>query len=68
MISRDIRITLGAISPADVRTAVEAHQLSLDWSGDSFMADHWLEGEHRSVVVDGEAVGVTGWTETDSAC
>jgi len=63
VISRDIRITLGAISPADVRTAVDSHQLSLDWSGDSFMADHWLEGEHRSVVVDGAAVGVTGWTE-----
>ena len=63
MISRDIRITLGAISPADVRTAVDSHQLSLDWSGDSFMADHWLEGEHRSVVVDGATVGVTGWTE-----
>ena len=63
MISRDIRITLDAISTADVHTAVEAHQLSLDWSGDSFMADHWLEGEHRSVVVDGAAVGVTGWTE-----
>ncbi len=56
-------IELTEISPADVRTAVEAHQLSLDWSGDSFMADQWLGGEHRAVVVDGEAVGVTGWSE-----
>jgi GNAT superfamily N-acetyltransferase len=63
VISRDIRITLGTIAPADVRIAVETHQLSLGWSGDSFMADHWLEGEHRSLVVDGEAVGVTGWSE-----
>jgi GNAT superfamily N-acetyltransferase len=27
------------------------------------MADHWLGGEHRAVVVDGESVGVTGWTD-----
>ena len=63
MISSGVEIRLDAISPADVRTAVDSHQLSLDWSGDSFMADHWLEGEHRSVVVDGEAVGVVGWSE-----
>ena len=63
MIRSDVEIRLDAISTADVHTAVEAHQLSLAWSGDSFMADHWLEGEHRSVVVDGEAVGVTAWSE-----
>jgi GNAT superfamily N-acetyltransferase len=56
-------IELAEVSPADVRAAVEVHQLSLEWSGDSFMADHWLEGEHRAVVVDGEAVGVAGWTD-----
>ena len=56
-------IELGEVSPADVRAAVGAHQRSLAWSGDSFMADHWLEGEHRSVVVDGQAVGVTGWSD-----
>jgi GNAT superfamily N-acetyltransferase len=56
-------IELTEISPADVRTAVDAHVRSLDWSGDSFMADRWLEGEHRRVVVDGEAVGVTGWSD-----
>ena len=44
-------IELGEASPADVRTAVEAHQRSLAWSGDSFMADRWLEGEHRAVGV-----------------
>jgi GNAT superfamily N-acetyltransferase len=56
-------IELGEVSSADVRTAVEAHQQSLDWSGDSFMARQWLAGEHRVVVVDGEPVGVTGWGE-----
>ena len=56
-------IELGEASPADVRTAVEAHQRSLAWSGDSFMADRWLEGEHCAVVVDCQAVGVTGWTD-----
>ena len=63
MIRRDVDIALVEISPADVRAAVDAHQLSLDWSGDSFMADHWLAGEHRAVVVDGAPVGVTGWGE-----
>jgi GNAT superfamily N-acetyltransferase len=56
-------IELTEISRADVRTAVDAHVRSLDWSGDSFMADRWLEGEHRRVVVDGQAVGVTGWSD-----
>ena len=56
-------IELTGISPADVRAAAVAHELSLDWSGDSFTADQWLEGEHRAVVVDGEHVGVTGWSE-----
>ncbi len=63
MTRRDVEIALAEISPADVRAAVEAHQLSLDWSGDSFMAHHWLEAEHRAVVVDGTPVGVTGWNE-----
>ncbi len=63
MIRRDLEVTFAEISPADVRTAVDAHLRSLDWSGDSFMADRWLEGEHRRVVVDGQAVGVTGWSD-----
>jgi len=63
VISSHVEIRLDAISPADARAAVVAHHRSLGWSGDSFMADHWLEGEHRCVVVDGEAVGVTGWTD-----
>jgi GNAT superfamily N-acetyltransferase len=63
VIRRDLEITLAEISPADVRTAVNAHEASLDWSGDSFMAGHWLGAEHRAVVVDGESVGVTGWTD-----
>jgi GNAT superfamily N-acetyltransferase len=63
VIRRDLEVTLAEISPADVRTAVDAHLRSLDWSGDSFMADRWLEGEHRRVVVDGQAVGVTGWSD-----
>ena len=63
MIRRDVAIALVEVSPAEVRAAVDAHQLSLDWSGDSFMADHWLAGEHRAVVVDGAPVGVTGWGE-----
>jgi GNAT superfamily N-acetyltransferase len=61
---RQVEIELAEISPAKVRTAVDAHLLSLEWSGDSFMADRWLEGEHRAVVVDGSPVGVAGWSES----
>lgn len=66
MIRRDVSISLEAISSEDARAAVDAHQLSLDWSGDSFMARLWLDATHRAVCVDGEAVGVAGWTADES--
>ena len=65
MIRRDVEIRLEEIEPAATRAAVDAHHLSLDWGGDSFMANLWLEATHRAVLVDGEAVGVTGWAADD---
>jgi GNAT superfamily N-acetyltransferase len=67
VIRRDVPITLGDIAPADASAAVERHQLSLDWSGDSFMGNLWLAATHRAVLVDGEPVGVAGWASEDDA-
>ena len=66
MIRRPVRVSLEDISVDDAHAAVDAHQLSLDWSGDSFMAHLWLDATHRAVCVDGEAVGVAGWTVDES--
>jgi GNAT superfamily N-acetyltransferase len=66
VIRREVSVELADITPAEARAAAEAHHLTLDWSGDSFMADRWLEGSHRRVLVDGEPVGVLGWDPEDS--
>jgi hypothetical protein len=37
MIRRDVSISLEDLPPGQARAAVDAHFLSLDWSGDSFL-------------------------------
>ena len=54
MIRSDVDIRLDEIEPAAARAAIDAHQLSLDWSGDDFLAQHWLGGTQRAVLVDGQ--------------
>jgi GNAT superfamily N-acetyltransferase len=66
VIRRDVSISLEATSPEEARAAIDAHQLSLDWSGDSFMAHLWLDATQRTICVDGEPVGVAGWTADES--
>jgi GNAT superfamily N-acetyltransferase len=63
VISRDVHIELGPIDTADYRAGVEAHHLSLEWGGDSFMAEQWLSGSRYAIVVDGRQVGVTSWND-----
>jgi GNAT superfamily N-acetyltransferase len=58
-------IRLDEIDPVEARAAVDAHQRSLDWSGDDYMSQRWLAATHRRVVVDGRPVGVAGWGEQD---
>ncbi len=65
MIRHDVEIRLEDVEPAAARAAIDAHHLSLDWSGDSFMANQWLEATHRAVLVDDEPVGVVGWSPDD---
>ncbi len=65
MIRRDVHVRLQKIAPAEFRAAVQAHHLSLDWSGDSFMADQWLATTRRAVLVDGRHVGVTSWVDEE---
>ncbi len=65
MIRHDVSISLGEIAPEDAGAAVERHQLSLDWSGDSFMGRLWQDATHHAVLVDGEPVGVVGWSVDD---
>jgi hypothetical protein len=66
VIRRDVLISLDDIAADAARTAIDAHQLTLDWSGDSFMAHQWLGATHRTVCMDGEPVGVAGWTPGES--
>ena len=65
MIRRDVDVRLQKIAPAEFREAVRAHHLSLDWSGDSFMADQWLTTTRRAVLGDGPQVGVTSWDDEE---
>jgi len=65
MIRRDVHVRLQKIAPAEFREAVKAHHLTLDWSGDSFMADQWLTTTRRAVLVDGRQVGVTSWDDEE---
>ncbi len=65
MIRHDVTIALGEIAPEEARAAIERHHLSLDWSGDSFMAHLWQEADQQAVLVDGEPVGVVCWTADD---
>ncbi|MEO6511460.1 MAG: GNAT family N-acetyltransferase [Nocardioides sp.] len=65
MIRPDVLIALGEISADDARARYEAHHLSLDWSGDSFMAHLWQEATQQAVLVDDEPVGLACWTPDD---
>jgi GNAT superfamily N-acetyltransferase len=63
VIRSEVEIRLDDIAPATARAEIDAHQLSLDWSGDDFLAQHWLGGTQRSVLVDGRRVGLAVWDD-----
>ena len=63
MIRAEVEIRLDEIEPSDARVAIDRHQLSLEWSGDEYLAQHWLGGTQRAVVVDGRQVGLTVWND-----
>jgi GNAT superfamily N-acetyltransferase len=63
VIRADVEIRLDEVEPTAARIAIDAHQLSLDWSGDDFLAQHWLDGTQRAVVVDGRPVGLAVWND-----
>jgi GNAT superfamily N-acetyltransferase len=59
VIRRDVSLALADISAEDARAAIDSHTRSLSWVGSGRM---WLNATYRNVVVDGDAVGVVGWT------
>jgi GNAT superfamily N-acetyltransferase len=63
VIRHDVTIGLEQIARDDARASIERHQLSLDWSGDDFLAQHWLGGTQRAVLVDGRPVGLAVWND-----
>src|SRR4051812_11738677 len=66
MIRRDVSISLEDLPPGQARAAVDAHFLSLDWSGDSFLGRLWLAATHCAVLVDDVPAGVLGWSPDDA--
>lgn len=63
MIRHNVRIRLAQIDPAAARAAIAAHNRTQPYAGDEFIVRAQTGATHRSIEIDGDAVGVAGYDE-----